>query len=150
MSKQGIESEGMRKNIIKSLIQLKHQSQNLTNKKLSFPLPAADILLLTPIDLREFKINYQNILDCLKQLESENKNLKQVLSKFPEIKTERYKSSIIKRSILVVAAILLFFPLGVLIYYIVLSRRGELKSKLTEIINATHKIVHLIQSSEQK
>jgi hypothetical protein len=143
-----MKKENKREKLIQSLISLKHRSQNIMNNELTFPLPPLDILLLAPIDLRTFYSDYQDILTSIKNLESNNQNIKQVLDKFPALVTDRYESSMFKRILLIFIAFLFFFPFGIYIYYLVLARRGELKLKLKEIINNSHHIVLMIKDQD--
>jgi hypothetical protein len=136
--------------IIQSLISLKHRSQQIVNEKLSFPLPIMDVLLLRPIDLHTFNPDYQDILNSVKDFGSADKNLRKELEKFPVIIAKRYDNSVPRRMLLLIAAFLFFFPIGIYIYYLLLSRRGELKLKLMEIKSTCHSLVHLIHRREKQ
>jgi hypothetical protein len=140
-----METKIKRENFIRSLISLKHRSQRIINKKLSFPLPAADILLLTPIDLKDLNTDYQEILVTVKSNSWGNNQVSEELKKLPPININKYEISLLKRTLLFTTAWLFFFPLGIYIYYLVLSRRGKLKLQLTQIISTCHTLVHSIK-----
>jgi hypothetical protein len=149
MNKLNLEKGSKQEKLIQSLISIKHRSQQIVNNRLSFPLPVADVLLLTPIDLHSFNSDCQDILNSIKKLAPSDKNLNRELDRFPVIIAKRYDNSIVRRVFLLIAALLFFFPFGIYIYYLSLSRRGELKSKLMEIKSCCHTLVPLIHNYKE-